>query len=115
MKISAEEFPKKVKPIRDNEIYSVHDLDFLNHLMVSMTVLHPGKATTGHKHDGDQEEVYIFLEGSGEMQLDEERFPVRKGDIVLISKGVFHRVFNTQKDGNLKFLCVFEKYSGRGT
>ncbi len=114
MKISLEEFPQKVKPIRDNEVYSVHDLDVLKHLMVSMTILHPGKCTKGHAHEGDQEEVYIFLEGSGEMQLDQEKFPVKKGDVVLIKSRVFHKVFNTQKEGDLKFLCIFEKYEGRG-
>ena len=114
MKISIEEFPERVRPIRDNEVYSVHDLEYLEHLNVSMTVLHPGKATRGHSHEGDEEEVYFFVEGSGEMQLGEERFPVKKGDVVLIRKGKFHRVFNTQVEGELKFLCVFEKYKGRG-
>ena len=113
MKISVSEFPKKVKPISDHEIYSVHDLVFLDHLNVSLTILHPGKATMGHRHEGDEEEVYFFVQGQGEMQLDEERFPVKQGDIVLIEKKKFHRVFNTT-DKELIFLCVFEKYKGRG-
>ena len=113
MKVSIEEFPSKVKPIRDTDVYSVHDLYCLEHLNVSMTILHPGKETSGHSHDGDQEEVYFFIEGEGEMQLGEERFPVKKGDVILIKKRLFHKVFNpNEKD--LKFLTVFEKYSGRG-
>ena len=113
MKIPVDEFPVRVKPIRNNEVYSVHDLEYLDHLMVSMTILHPGKCTRGHAHEGDEEEVYYFLDGEGEMQLGEERFSVKKGDIVLIPKKKFHRVFNTgSKD--LVFLCVFEKYKGRG-
>ena len=47
------------------------------------------------------------------MQLDEEKFPVKQGDVVLIEKKKFHRVFNTTKK-ELIFLCVFEKYKGRG-
>jgi mannose-6-phosphate isomerase-like protein (cupin superfamily) len=112
MKISLKDFPKKVKPIRKNEIYSVHDLDFLKHLTVAMTIEHPNKATTGHRHS-NKEEVYIFLEGTGKMKLGERKFPVKKGDVVLVPGGRFHRVFNTgHKD--LVFLCVFEKYKGRG-
>ncbi|MCK4496752.1 MAG: cupin domain-containing protein [Candidatus Aenigmarchaeota archaeon] len=112
MKIYRKDFPKKVKPIRNTNVYSVHDLVFLKNLNVSMTVLHPDKATSGHSHE-KEEEVYVFFEGSGEMQLGEEKFGVEEGDIVLIQAGKFHKVFNTQKK-DLVFLCVFQKYKGRG-
>jgi len=114
MKINYKDFPKKVKAIRDNEIYSVHDLDyFLKKINVSMTLLHPKKATLGHTHD-KREEFMIFLEGSGEMQLGEEKFKVEKGDIVLVKAGKFHRVSN-HENRDLIFVCVFEKYEGRGS
>ncbi len=112
MKISLKEFPKKIKPIRDTDVYSVHDLAFLEHLNVSMTVLHEGKETSGNSHD-NQEEVYIFIKGSGKMQLGEETFGVKEGDVVLIKKGLFHKVFN-KGSGDLVFFCIFEKYNGRG-
>ncbi|RLJ09799.1 MAG: cupin [Candidatus Aenigmatarchaeota archaeon] len=112
MKINLRDFPKKVKPIRDNEVYSVHDLYELENLVVSMTILHPKQATRGHSHE-ETEEVYIFLQGEGEMQLDDKRFKVEKNDLVLVPKGVFHRVFN-QGEIDLIFLCVFEKYENRG-
>ncbi len=112
MKIPHKKFSKKVKPIRETEIYSIHDLVFLKNLNVSMTVLHPRKATSGHEHK-KEEEVYVFFEGSGRMQLGEERFRVERGDIVLIKAGKFHKVFNTGKR-DLVFLCIFEKYKGRG-
>ena len=41
------------------------------------------------------------------MQIDDERFPVKAGDIVCINIGEFHRVFNTGPFG-LYFICVFE-------
>ncbi|MCX6814782.1 MAG: cupin domain-containing protein [Candidatus Aenigmarchaeota archaeon] len=112
MKISLNEFPKKIKPIRDTDVYSVHDLVFLEHLNVSMTVLHPGKETSGNSHE-NEEEVYIFIKGSGKMQLGKEMFSVKEGDVVLIKKGVFHKVFNKGKKDFI-FFCVFEKYKGRG-
>ena len=112
MKIPREEFPKKVKAIRDNDTYSVHDLDFLRNINVSMTVLHPARETGGHSHE-KEEEVYVFFQGSGMMQLGDERFDVKKDDIILIPSRKFHKVFNTGKE-DLVFLCIFEKYAGRG-
>ena len=41
------------------------------------------------------------------MTLDDERFPVEEGDVVLIEDGVFHKVHNTGHLG-LYFVCVFD-------
>ena len=112
MKISVKEFPEKVKAIRDTDVYSVHDLSYLENLNVSMTVLHPDKSTSGHKHE-KEEEVYFFVSGRGEMQLDQETFSVKEGDVILIKGNRFHRVFNRDNE-DLIFLCVFQKYEGRG-
>ena len=112
MKINVKDFPKKVKPIRDNETYSVHDLEKLKHLVVSMTILHKKKSTMGHKHI-KSEEVYIFIRGSGKMLLNTKKFSIKKGDIILVELGKFHRVFNTG-NGDLVFMSVFEEYGGRG-
>jgi len=80
----------------------------LEHLTVSITELHAGKETRGHKHE-NVEEVYFCLEGNGEMEVDNERFKFEKGDVVVIPQGAFHRVYNTSKK-ELKFLAIFEKY-----
>lgn len=74
--------------------------------MVSSTHLTAGKSTSGHKHEG-QEEVYMFINGRGEMEIDDNRFEVSGGDLVLIEDGVFHRVHNTG-DFGLYFVCVFD-------
>ena len=92
--------------IKDNETYILKDNKLLNNLVLSSTELHPYKSTRGHNHSG-QEEVYQFVSGSGEMQIDDERFPVTAGDIVLVEDGEFHRVFNTGHLG-LYFVCVFD-------
>jgi mannose-6-phosphate isomerase-like protein (cupin superfamily) len=65
-----------------------------------------GKSTTGHRHAG-QEEVYVFVGGSGQMELDHKIFDVTAGDTVLIHDNVFHRVHNNT-DVGLKFICVFD-------
>ena len=92
--------------VKQDERYVVSDNTLLKNLILSSTRLNPGKETTGHRHEG-QEEVYMFMEGTGEMLLDEKRFPVKTGDIVLIEDGVFHRVYNTS-DKELYFVCVFD-------
>ena len=112
MKTSIADFGRAAKLIRSTDVYNVYDLPYLSRLVVSMTVLHPDKATSGHSHN-DAEEVYLFLEGDGEMQLDQEMIPVTKGDIILIRKEQFHKVLN-RSSGDLVLLSVFEKYGERG-
>lgn len=93
--------------VKDNETYVLKDNKHLKNLVVSSTQLHPGQATRGHSHAG-QEEVYFFVSGTGEMQLgDGPRQRVQAGDVVLIEDGVFHRVFNTS-EVDLYFVCVFD-------
>ena len=93
--------------VHSNETYDVIDNTNLNNLVVSKTILHPGKETGGHNHSG-QEEVYIFQEGSGKMIVGSKTYNVKTGDIVLIPDGDFHKVWNTQEEGDLVFICVFD-------
>ena len=96
--------------VKSNETYDVIDNTTLNNLVVSKTILHEGKETSGHNHKG-QEEVYMFTEGSGVMKIDDEEFLVTKGDIVLIPDGAFHKVYNTSNykaNNPLIFVCVFD-------
>ena len=91
---------------KEDERYVVKDNTTLKNLVVSSTRLQPRKATSGHKHEG-QEEVYYFIEGTGKMELDDDTIKVQPGDVVLIEDGVFHRVHNTG-DYGLYFVCVFD-------
>jgi mannose-6-phosphate isomerase-like protein (cupin superfamily) len=95
------------KIVKNNETYIVIDNTVLDNLVVSKTILKPGKETTGHKHEG-QEEVYQFIYGSGKMQIDDSVFNVFSGDIVLITDGAYHKVFNGSTIENLVFVCVFD-------
>ena len=85
--------------VKDNAQYVVKDNKWLNNLVLSSTKLYANQETTGHEHEG-QEEVYMFTKGKGEMIIQEQgrqecRFKVKKGDIVLIPDGAFHKVINT--------------------
>ena len=92
--------------VKQDDRYTVIDNTKLNNLIVSSTMLTAHKSTTGHRHAG-QEEVYVFVQGSGQMELDHKIFDVTAGDTVLIEDGVFHKVHNTT-DFGLKFICVFD-------
>mgnify|MGYP003629463917 CR=1 FL=1 len=95
------------KMVKNNEIYKVIDITGLKGLIVSKTVLHPGKQTGGHKHPG-QEEVYQFVHGHGRMFLDDVCTLVGPGDVVLVQDGVFHKVYNDSEVDDLVFVCVFD-------
>ena len=96
--------------VKEDDRYLVRDNISLKNLVVSSTKLNPNKETTGHKHDG-QEEVYMFLEGSGRMWLDDDEMPVHANEIVLIEDGVFHKV--AAGDDGLYFVCVFDGSRGQ--
>ena len=57
--------------VKEDERYVVKDNKLLKNLILSSTKLNPNMSTSGHNHKG-QEEVYIFLEGWGTMELDEK-------------------------------------------
>jgi len=97
--------------VKEDERYTVTDNTHLKNLVVSQTKLNPHKSTTGHSHAG-QEEVYLFHEGSGTMEVADEVFEVNSGRVVLIPDGAFHRVH--AKDKGCTFTCVFDgkRYDG---
>ena len=92
--------------VKENETYLLKDNKLLNGLVVSSTLLNPFKQTTGHNHSG-QEEVYFFVDGSGQMEIDDNKFDVKAGDVICIEDGEFHKVHNTGHFG-LYFVCVFD-------
>jgi len=108
MKFKMDEFEQIVEKTKSNDTYDIYDLK-TEHLVLSMTVLHPGKETRGHDH-AEVDEIYFCISGSGEIQLGEEKQSFKAGDIVTISPGLFHKVFNTSDLEDLKLVCVFEKY-----
>mgnify|MGYP001619033223 CR=1 FL=1 len=105
------QYKEQAKLIRDNETYKVYDLTALKDLILSLTELNPGKETGGHSHQ-EADEVYVFINGQGRMEIDGEGFSVKGGDVAAVPGGKFHKVFNEGK-GVLSFWSIFEKYAGR--
>ena len=99
------EFEIGGKVVKEDDRYVVKDNTTLKNLVLSSTRLNAKKETSGHKHKG-QEEIYFFIEGYGEMQLDDDKFSVEPGSIVLIKDGVFHKVHAGPK--GCYFVCVFD-------
>jgi mannose-6-phosphate isomerase-like protein (cupin superfamily) len=93
--------------VKDNETYKVIDNTHLNGLVLSKTILHPLKETTGHSHPG-QEEIYQFVYGHGRMKVGNFTESVCAHDVVLIPDGAFHKVFNDSEVEDLVFVCVFD-------
>ena len=91
--------------VKEDDRYIVLDNNSLSKLVPSITKLNPNKSTSGHKHEG-QEEVYFFIKGSGMMEINDNKFFVDEGDVVLIEDGMFHRVHAEEK--GCYFVCVFD-------
>ena len=65
--------------------------------------LDPGQATERHYH-AQTEELYVLLDGSGEMEVEGERRRVAPGDAVLIPPGAWHQIRAGGAEP-LRFLC----------
>lgn len=65
--------------------------------------LAPGQATQRHYH-AVSEELYVLLEGEGEVEVDGQRRPVGAGDAILIVPGAWHQI-RAVGDAELRFLC----------
>ncbi|HXV57621.1 MAG TPA: cupin domain-containing protein [Gaiellaceae bacterium] len=65
--------------------------------------LAPGESTRRHYH-ARTEEIYVVLEGSGELEVEGERADVGPGDAVLIPPGARHQI-RAAGEGELRFLC----------
>ena len=105
MKIKLNKEDSKI--LKQNETYTLLDNTTLERLVVSKTILHPKKNTTGHNHVG-KEEVYHFISGTGYIRVGDKDYSVSAGSIVLIPDGFFHKVWNTSEMEDLIFVCIFE-------
>lgn len=89
--------------IEDNGLYTSRRASIGRHigarqLGYNLTVLPPGKAQCPfHSHRGE-EEMFLILEGEGELRFGSERHPLRPYDVVACPTGgaeVAHQIINT--------------------
>ncbi|WP_369018950.1 dimethylsulfonioproprionate lyase family protein [Thermatribacter velox] len=79
-------------------------------IQVGYTVVYPGCSTRGHQHP-PLEEVYFVLSGQGIMEIDQDRFEIKAGDVVYIPFGKFHRAENPHSHA-LSYVWVTVKKEG---
>jgi len=89
--------------VEENGIYTSSRGQISDHigaqrLGYNLTVLPPGKVQCPfHNHHGE-EEMFFILEGEGELRFGNERYPIRKHDVIACPPGsadVAHQIINT--------------------
>ncbi len=99
--------------IEDNGYYTSKRAQFSDgigarQLGYNLTELPPGKAQCPfHNHHGE-EEMFLILEGVGELRFGSERYPIRKHDVIACPTGgpeVAHQIINTGSV-NLRYLAL---------
>ena len=102
--------PDLVKDIHDGEgtvkVATIYDKFATAMQFFHYTVLPVGATIGLHKH-GNDEEFYVILEGTGEMELDGEKHQVSPGDVIVNKPFGSHGLRNTSDSEELKIL-VFE-------
>jgi quercetin dioxygenase-like cupin family protein len=66
--------------------------------------LHPGQASTWHRHESEHE-LYLVLEGTGRMRIDEERLTLDPLSAVLVEAEHMRQLFN-DTDSDVLWLVV---------
>lgn len=69
----------------------------------------PGQASVPftHRHK-ENEEIYIFLKGKGQMQVDNDVIDLEEGSVVRVSTAGFRCMRNTSSEP-LQFICIQAK------
>ena len=80
----------KAKNVR---IFSSEDFE-TNLNFIIYTEIDPGASIGYHTH-GENEEVYVILEGSGQMTVNGAARPVKPGDVLVNKMGWSHGLVNT--------------------
>ena len=74
----------------------------------NLTVLPPGKAQCPFHSHRAEEEMFLILEGEGELRFGSERYGIRKHDVIACPTGgpdVAHQIINTGKS-DMRYLAL---------
>ncbi|MFD5216033.1 cupin domain-containing protein [Microbacterium sp. NPDC058345] len=91
---------------RDGRRVVDHELT-MQYIGMTANALQPGEQA-GYWHTHDKiEELYVFLEGRGQLALDDDMVDVEAGTVVRVGQGVW-RTWRARPDspGELRWLCI---------
>jgi uncharacterized cupin superfamily protein len=72
----------------------------------TLVVLAPGKRAWPHHRHHVNHELFYVLSGQGEVRLNDERKPIRAGDLIAAPAGAeAHQIVNSS-DGELRYLAI---------
>ena len=99
--------------IEDNGLYASRRAQFsaaigARKLGYNLTVLPSGKAQCPFHSHRNEEEMFLILEGEGELRFGDRRYPLRRHDVVACPPGgaeVAHQIINTGRT-ELRYLAV---------
>jgi uncharacterized cupin superfamily protein len=75
----------------------------------NVTAIDPGKRAFPRHNHRVNEELFLVLEGEGELRVGDTKWPVRKGDVVACPPGgpeTAHQFANTSQAQDLVLFCV---------
>lgn len=74
----------------------------------NLTELPPGKAQCPFHVHREEEEMFLILEGEGELRYGDQRYPIRKHDVIACPTGgaaVAHQIINTGTE-TMRYLAL---------
>ena len=84
--------------------------DFQTNLRyVAFTNIPPGGSIGFHEHNNEREELYVIINGTGVMLMDQEHIPVAKGDVIFTPLESSHGLENNSEKDLEVFVFWVEK------
>lgn len=86
----------------------------LTSMELSVNKTRPGTGMTFFHRHKQNEEVYIFIQGEGEMQIDDQRILVQEGTVVRVDPDARRAWWNTGTQDLVYFVIQGVRYSLKG-
>ncbi|MEM7021053.1 MAG: cupin domain-containing protein [Pseudomonadota bacterium] len=71
----------------------------------TLVVVPPGKKAWPYHRQFANEEMFVILEGIGTLRHEDQRHPIRAGDVIAAPIGEAHQILNTS-DAELRYLAI---------
>ena len=88
------------------DLYEIWDKsDFVNKVDFICRIVMPPNTSTGYHQHGNDEEIYIILEGKGTMTIEGKEYIIKKGDMIKNPPFGSHGLVN-DSNSELDFLVL---------